>query len=197
LAVSVSILRLSQERGQPLPGASEPQRSVTHAAAAPARRPPVVDEATAAPRLSRASTAPDVIEAGPDAKHPGQALEASSGADGSAAGERAADAGAEREPELPAAFLGRLPDALPGEEDPLPRALLPSDLPVVDEERDLLQEAILTAARASRKRSVAGRHGRLQKTAKRWIRPSEPSDGVGVRPRPIDEADPYADAEPE
>jgi hypothetical protein len=75
--------------------------------------------------------------------------------------------------------------------------LLPSDLPVVDDERDLLQEAILAAARASRRGTGAARHGRLKKTAKRWTRPSEPSDGVGVRPRPIDEADPYADPEPE
>jgi eukaryotic-like serine/threonine-protein kinase len=195
LAATVSILRLSHERGQALSAASEPQGVQTRAAALPAL--PPVDEATTEPRLQRASEAPDDIAAAPEAKPPGQALEGSLEAVVSAAGERAADP-EEQEAELPSAFLGRVPDALPGEGDAQLPALQPSDLPVVDDERDLLQEAILTAARASRRGTETSRHGRFRRTAKRWSKPgepSEPSDGVGVRPRPIDEADPYAEPE--
>jgi hypothetical protein len=157
---------------------------------------PPVAEATTEPRPHRAPEALDDIEAGGEAKLPGPAPEGSLEAVVSAAGERATDP-EEREAELPSAFLGRVPDALPGEGDAQLPALQPSDLPVVDDERDLLQEAILTAARASRRGTETSGHGRFRRTAKRWSKPIEPSDGVGVRPRPIDEADPYAEPEPE
>lgn len=66
--------------------------------------------------------------------------------------------------------------------------LFPSDLPMVDEEEELLQEAIVAAARAHR-RAASSRRARPRRPAKPAPALRLPS---GALPRPIDEADPYA-----
>jgi serine/threonine-protein kinase len=197
LAVTVSILRLNHEREQALPSATARPASSSRAAAPPAGRPRPVAETAPAPTLSHDPEAPAAIEAAAEATPPGQVLEQGSGVGMPEADQRTADAGAERQTQLPSAFLGQVPDSQRGDGDTLPRPLSPSDLPVVDDERDLLQEAILTAARANQRSAQASRHGRLRKAGKRWSKPAEPSDGAGVRPRPIDETDPYAETEAE
>jgi hypothetical protein len=67
--------------------------------------------------------------------------------------------------------------------------LLPSDLPVLDEDEDRLQQAILAAARVRQRAATA--HSTRVRRGKLPAR-SNVLDNVSVAPRPIDETDPYA-----
>lgn len=93
-------------------------------------------------------------------------------------------------PTLPSAFLALAPGEHPSEaeeaNDP-DVSFMPNELPLVDDERELLQESIVAAARA-RQRAAAARRARPRKL----IKPLQVQRvSGGAVPRPIDESDPY------
>lgn len=106
----------------------------------------------------------------------------------------AADAGAAAAP-LPSAFLALAPaiahrsaDAEQVQDPDV--SFFPHELPLVDDEREDLQEAIVKAARAHRR--AIPRRARPRKPAKP---PSTPHVPISASPRPIDESDPYPTSE--
>lgn len=109
-------------------------------------------------------------------------------------GELARDAGAadagEVIPTLSSAFLA----SAAGEQAPPVEALhepsvsfMPNELPLVDDERERLQDSIVAAARAHR-RAAAARGAVVRKRTKP---PRARPVASGASPRPIDESDPY------
>jgi serine/threonine-protein kinase len=186
--------RLIIGRARPAPGPADVAHAATALAARPAASattPPLRAAAArvAPPARAAASTSPQPIPAAPAPRdvanagpRPPRAL-----AEAPAAEPTAPDAGAP-DPEsgsVSSAFFDGTTLAAPT----LPegtRPLSADELPSIDDARDSLQRAILSAARARR---AAAR----QRAKKHAPEPPAPVLPGAVLPRPIDDADPYAE----